>query len=60
MILQRSGASPQILPVVYFNNLTNNGNPNVVNNVAGTPAFLTYGRGQARAFSVRLRLLGRK
>ncbi len=43
-----------------FNNLTNNGNPNVVNNVAGTPAFLTYGRGQARAFSVRLRLLGRK
>jgi hypothetical protein len=43
-----------------FNNLTNNGNPNVVNNVAGTPAFLTYGRGQARAFAVRLRFLGRK
>jgi len=43
-----------------FNNLTNNGNPNVVNNVIGTPQFLTYGRGQARAFSVRLRLLGRK
>jgi hypothetical protein len=43
-----------------FNNLTNNGNPNVVNNVIGTPEYLTYGRGQARAFSVRLRLIGRK
>jgi hypothetical protein len=43
-----------------FNNLTNNGNPNVVNNVLGTTQFLTYGRGQVRAFSVRLHLLGRK
>jgi carboxypeptidase family protein len=43
-----------------FNNLTNGLNPNVVQNVQGTPQFLTYGRGQARAFSVRLRLLGRK
>lgn len=43
-----------------FDNLTNNKNPNVVNNVTGTPAFLTYGRGQPRAFTVRLRLLGRK
>jgi hypothetical protein len=43
-----------------YNNLTNNRNPNVVNNVIGTPQFLTYGRGQVRAFSVRLRLLGRK
>ncbi len=43
-----------------YNNITNNGNPNVVNNVIGTPAFLTYGRGQVRAFSVRLHLLGRK
>lgn len=43
-----------------FNNVTNNGNPNVVNAVYGTPQFLTYGRGQARAFAVRLRLLGRK
>jgi Carboxypeptidase regulatory-like domain len=42
-----------------FSNLTNNGNPNVVNNVLGTPFFLTYGRGQARAFNVRLRMLGR-
>jgi hypothetical protein len=43
-----------------YNNLTNNENPNVVNNVYGGPQFLTYGRGQVRAFSVRLRLLGRK
>ena len=43
-----------------FNNLTGSLNANVVNNVQGTPQFLTYGRGQARAFSVRLRLLGRK
>ena len=43
-----------------FNNLTANRNPNAVNNVMGTPQFLTYGRGQARAFTVRLRFLGRK
>ena len=43
-----------------YNNLTGNLNPNVVDNVMGTSRFLTYGRGQARAFSVRLRLLGRK
>jgi hypothetical protein len=43
-----------------YNNLTGNLNPNVVNNIMGSPQFLTYGRGQARAFSVRLRLLGRK
>jgi Carboxypeptidase regulatory-like domain len=43
-----------------FNNITNNGNPNAVNSVYGTSQFLTYGRGQARAFAVRLRLLGRK
>ena len=43
-----------------LDNLTNNGNPNYVNNVIGTPQFLTYARGQTRAFSVRLRLLGRK
>jgi hypothetical protein len=42
-----------------FNNLTNNGNPNFVNNNIDSPLFLTYGRGQARAFSVRLRFLGR-
>jgi hypothetical protein len=43
-----------------YNNLTGNLNPNVVDNVMGTSKFLTYGRGQARAFSVRLRMLGRK
>jgi hypothetical protein len=43
-----------------FNNLTNNGNYITVNNVIGTPDFQTYGRGQVRAFSVRLRMLGRK
>jgi len=43
-----------------MDNLTNNGNPNTVNNVMGTPEFQTYGRGQARAVSVRLRLLGRR
>jgi hypothetical protein len=43
-----------------YNNLTGNLNPNVVDNIMGSPKFLTYGRGQARAFSVRLRLLGRK
>jgi hypothetical protein len=43
-----------------YNNLTANLNANVVNNILGSPRFLTYGRGQARAFSVRLRLLGRK
>ncbi len=43
-----------------YNNLTNHLNPNTVNNVMGTPAYLAYGGGQVRAFSVRLRLLGRK
>ena len=43
-----------------FNNITNNPNPNVVNNVMGTPAYLTYTRGQVRAFNVRLRFLGHR
>jgi len=43
-----------------FNNITNSGNPNNVNNVLGSPLFLTYGRGQARAFNVRLKFLGRR
>lgn len=41
-----------------FTNLTNSANPNYVNNVLGSPQFLTYARGQGRAFNVRLRLLG--
>jgi hypothetical protein len=43
-----------------FNNLTNHGNPNVVNNNIDSPMFLAYGRGQQRAFNVRLRFLGRR
>jgi hypothetical protein len=43
-----------------LNNLTNSGNPNVVDNNIDSPNFLTYGRGQHRAFNVRLRLLGRR
>jgi hypothetical protein len=43
-----------------FTNITNNGNPNYVNNVIGTPQFLTYSRGQLRAFNVRIKFLGRR
>ena len=43
-----------------LNNLTNNGNPNVVDNNIDSPWFLTYGRGQRRAVNVRLRFLGRR
>ena len=43
-----------------LNNLTNNGNPNVVDNNVDSPRFLAYGRGQHRAFNVRLRFLGRR
>lgn len=43
-----------------YDNLTNNRNPNVVNNVIGTPQYLTYTRGQVRAFNVRLRFLGHR
>ncbi len=43
-----------------INNLTNNGNPNVVNNNVDSPSYLAYGRGQQRAFNVRLRFLGRR
>jgi hypothetical protein len=45
---------------VGLNNLTNSGNPNVVNNNIDSPTFLTYGRGQQRAVNVRLRFLGRR
>jgi hypothetical protein len=43
-----------------LNNLTNHGNPNVVNNNIDSPSFLAFGRGQPRAFNVRLRFLGRR
>jgi hypothetical protein len=42
------------------NNLTANLNANTVNNNVDSPSFLTYGRGQGRAFSVRLRFLGKR
>ena len=44
---------------VGADNITNNGNANYVNNVYGTPQFLTYARGQARAVTMRFRLLSR-
>jgi len=43
-----------------LNNLTNHLNPNVVNNNIDSPVFLAYGRGQQRAWNVRLRFLGRR
>ncbi len=43
-----------------YDNLTNNPNPNVVNNIIGSPNYLTYTRGQVRAFNVRLRFLGHR
>jgi hypothetical protein len=42
------------------NNITGSLNPNSVNNNVDSPAYLTYGRGQSRAFSVRLRFLGKR
>jgi hypothetical protein len=44
---------------VGVDNLTNNGNPNVVDNNIDSPTYLTYGRGQRRAVNVRLRFLGK-
>jgi hypothetical protein len=43
-----------------FNNITNHRNPNVVNNVIGSPEFLNYFGGQSRAFNVRVRWLGKQ
>ncbi len=43
-----------------LNNVTNHGNPNVVNNNIDSPFFLAYGRGQRRAWNMRLRFLGRR
>lgn len=41
-------------------NLLDRSNPNVVNSDINSPQFLAYQRGQARAFNVRLRFLGKK
>lgn len=43
-----------------FNNVTNHKNPNVVNNVIGSPQFLAMYGGQTRAFNVRVRWLGKQ
>jgi hypothetical protein len=43
-----------------FNNVTGRPNPSVVNNNVDSPQFLTYGGIQRRAFTARIRLLGRK
>ncbi len=43
-----------------FNNVTNQQNPSVVNNNIDSPQFLTFGGTQHRAFTGRIRFLGRK
>lgn len=43
-----------------FDNITNRLNPTVVDNNVDSPTFLTYGGGQGRALTGRIRLLGRK
>lgn len=42
-----------------FNNITNHKNPTVVNNILGSPRFLTYYGSEGRHFVFRLRWLGR-
>jgi len=43
-----------------FNNITNHQNPNVVNNNIDSPNFLTFSSFEHRAFTARIRFLGRK
>jgi len=43
-----------------FNNVTNRENPSLVNNNVDSPQFLTFGGTQHRAFTGRIRFLGRK
>jgi Carboxypeptidase regulatory-like domain len=43
-----------------FDNITNHQNPYVVNNVFGSPSFLTFSAFDSRAFTARIRILGRK
>ena len=43
-----------------FNNITDRNNPNVVNNNASSPNFLSYYGGQSRSLNFRLRWLGRQ
>lgn len=42
-----------------YNNITGHNNPNVVNNTADSPQFLTFYGGQMRAFQFRIRWLGK-
>ncbi len=44
---------------VGYNNLTGHKNPNVVNNVMGSPQFLSMYGGQSRALQFRIRWLGK-
>ena len=43
-----------------FDNITNRQNPYSVNNVLGSPQFLTFSNFDRRAFTARIRFLGRK
>jgi hypothetical protein len=43
-----------------FNNITGHSNPNIVDNVLGSPTFLSEYGGQARALNFRLRFLGHR
>jgi len=43
-----------------FDNITNHQNPYVVNNIFGSPQFLTFSAFDRRAFTARIRFLGRK
>jgi len=43
-----------------FNNITGHSNPNVVDNVIGSPTYLHQYGGQARALNFRLRFLGHR
>jgi hypothetical protein len=45
---------------VGFNNVTNRPNPTVVNNNVDSPQYLTFAGFQHRAFTARIRILGRK
>ncbi len=42
-----------------YNNITGHKNPNVVNNIAGSPHFLSFYGGQTRALQFRIRWLGK-
>lgn len=43
-----------------FDNITNSQNPYTVNNIIGSPQFLFFSSFDKRAFTARIRLLGRK